>query len=70
MQALRKSLVASSALALALSASAFGAPRNDDLAQTRHPREVRKAEKPPSPWIGTIVTVLDALDNWLSIPPG
>jgi hypothetical protein len=70
MQALRKSLIAGSVLALALSAGAFAAPLNDDSAQTRRSREVRKAEKPPSPWIGTIITVLDALDNWLSIPPG
>jgi hypothetical protein len=32
--------------------------------------EVRKTQKPPNPWLGTVVTILDELQGWLSIPPG
>jgi hypothetical protein len=62
----RKTVVAALLVSVALSSGAFGAPRQEDGPQRAHPREVRKAQKPANPWIGTIVTILD----WLSIPPG
>ena len=70
MQKFRRSVSAALVLTLALGSVAFAAPRQEDGKQDPRSREVRKAEKPPNPWIGAIVTLLDDLQGWLSIPPG
>jgi hypothetical protein len=68
MQAVRSSVVACLLLSVALGSAAVAAPRQEEGKET--PRKVRRSEKPPNPWIGGIVTLLDDLQGWLSIPPG
>ncbi len=66
MQAVRKSVVAGVVFALALGSGALAAPRQEDPKQSPRTRWVRKSEKPPNPWLSTVITIL----GWLSIPPG
>lgn len=70
MQALRKSVAALVVSTLALGSGALAAPRQEDPKESPRSRQVRKSEKPPNPWITTVVTILDDLQGWLSIPPG
>jgi hypothetical protein len=70
MQAFRKSVAASVVFAFAIGSTALAAPRQEDPKESPRSREARKAQKPSNPWIGTVVTILDELQGWLSIPPG
>jgi hypothetical protein len=68
MQAGRISVVVCLLLSLMLGAAAIAAPSQEDGRQA--PQRVRKSEKPANPWLRGIVTILDDLQGWLSIPPG
>lgn len=70
MQANRKSVVAGLLFSFTLAAAAVAAPQREDPNHQPHSRAIRKAEKPPNPWIGMVAAILDELQGWPSIPPG